>query len=81
MCLREKIRAMLNIPFLLILRIRTESIVESLKNKQKSPSNSSAYLPNLTVIINMEIGISLKEYFSKCCGWGLTSRKSEQDGL
>lgn len=65
MCLREKIRATHNIPFLLILRIRTESIVENPKNKQKSPSNSSAYLPNLTVIINMEICISFERVFFK----------------
>lgn len=70
MCLREKIRVMLNIPLLLILRIRTESIVQSLKNKQKSPSNSSVYLPNLTVIINMEICTSFERVFQSTVGGG-----------
>ena len=70
MCLREKIRVMLNIPLLFILRIRTESIVQSLKNKQKSPSNSSVYLPNLTVIINMEICISFERVFQSTVGGG-----------
>ena len=70
MCLREKIRVTLNIPLLLILRIRTESIVQSLKNKQKSPSNSSVYLPNLTVIINMEICISFERVFQSTVGGG-----------
>lgn len=58
MSLREIIRSLLNIPLLLILRFRTELIVELLENKQRSPHNSPTYLSNLIAIIYMKRCVS-----------------------
>lgn len=74
MSLREIIRSSLNIPFLLIIRFRTELIVELLENKQRSPHNSPTYLSNLILIIYMKrwiSTISFERVFQSADSWEL----------